>query len=578
MSGTDSERPPFVKIQRVLLVASADNGLAQRTALALRRGGRTVRTAVVADEADIVAAVAPADFDVIVCPFLKTAIPQQVWRKWVCLIVHPGPPHDRGPSSLDWAISANEPTWGVTVLRAAEEMDGGDIYAWRTFAVPVARKSAIYNGPVADAAVACVLEALDKAGDETFTPTPLAEAPRPVTSAQERPVMRQTDRAFDWNDPVEHIVRRIRAADGAPGVRAALAGGDYFLYDAHPGLRKSTRIEPGTIVSRLHHGVEVAVGDGTIWLGHLRARAEGPERRSCKAPAAAVLARAGVALPAAPGTWGHTWTDLRYERHGAAGVLTFDVYNGAMTSNFCRRLVSALRFALAQDTRVLLLRHRGPYFSNGLHLGAIEVSANPQREAWDTIRAINEVARVLLEATPAKLTIAAVGGNAGAGGAMLALCADVVVAAETVVWNPHYATMGLPGSEFHTLTLPRRVGEVNARRLLGECRPIDTTTARDMGMVDEIAPAAEFDEHVLELARRYSDERRWRYAMSPKWDRLTREVTGKPLDAYEAEELGQMGAAIFGDKWGFAAKRADFLSKTPAPRAAAPALAVGRAG
>ena len=42
--------------------------------------------------------------DVVLAPFLKRAIPPSVWRRYICLIVHPGPPGDRGPSSLDWAI------------------------------------------------------------------------------------------------------------------------------------------------------------------------------------------------------------------------------------------------------------------------------------------------------------------------------------------------------------------------------------------------------------------------------------------------------------------------------------------
>ncbi|MGV9631383.1 hypothetical protein, partial [Streptomyces sp. NPDC003487] len=32
--------------------------------------------------------------------------PEDVWREHTCLIVHPGPPGDRGPSSLDRAVSA----------------------------------------------------------------------------------------------------------------------------------------------------------------------------------------------------------------------------------------------------------------------------------------------------------------------------------------------------------------------------------------------------------------------------------------------------------------------------------------
>ena len=57
-------------------------------------------------------------------------------QRYRTIIVHPGPPGDRGPSSLDWAISEAAPAWGVTALQAVEEMDGGPIWAYRTFAMP----------------------------------------------------------------------------------------------------------------------------------------------------------------------------------------------------------------------------------------------------------------------------------------------------------------------------------------------------------------------------------------------------------------------------------------------------------
>jgi len=43
--------------------------------------------------------------DLILAPMLKSVIPEKVWRGYTCLIVHPGVKGDRGPSSLDWAIS-----------------------------------------------------------------------------------------------------------------------------------------------------------------------------------------------------------------------------------------------------------------------------------------------------------------------------------------------------------------------------------------------------------------------------------------------------------------------------------------
>ena len=44
----------------------------------------------------------------------------------------------------------------------------------------------------------------------------------------------QRDRSIDWGrDPAEVIIRKIRAADSAPGVLDRLYGKSYFLYGAH---------------------------------------------------------------------------------------------------------------------------------------------------------------------------------------------------------------------------------------------------------------------------------------------------------------------------------------------------------
>ena len=51
--------------------------------------------------------------ELIVCPMLKKIIPESIWTKHRCLVVHPGPSGDRGPSSLDWAIELGDAPSGA---------------------------------------------------------------------------------------------------------------------------------------------------------------------------------------------------------------------------------------------------------------------------------------------------------------------------------------------------------------------------------------------------------------------------------------------------------------------------------
>ena len=101
---------------RVLFLASAHNGLSRRVQIALTDLGHDVSVAVVASATAMEAAVERHEPELIVCPFLKTIIPESVFGRHRCLVVHPGPRGDRGPSSLDWAIELGVREWGVTVL------------------------------------------------------------------------------------------------------------------------------------------------------------------------------------------------------------------------------------------------------------------------------------------------------------------------------------------------------------------------------------------------------------------------------------------------------------------------------
>jgi putative two-component system hydrogenase maturation factor HypX/HoxX len=101
---------------RILFVTSAHNSLSQRALVALSELGHRIAVEVVDSGDAIDAAVARHRPELIVCPMLKTIIPDSVWRKHGCLIVHPGPKGDRGPSSLDWAIELGMAEWAVRVL------------------------------------------------------------------------------------------------------------------------------------------------------------------------------------------------------------------------------------------------------------------------------------------------------------------------------------------------------------------------------------------------------------------------------------------------------------------------------
>jgi putative two-component system hydrogenase maturation factor HypX/HoxX len=374
--------------------------------------------------------------------------------------------------------------------------------------------------------------------------------------------MKQADRAFEWAQSTAHIVRRIRAADGAPGVRTELGGLEVFAYDAHPGLARGAR--PGALLARRQGAVLVGTGDGSLWLGHLR---DASRPGQIKLPATTLLGKRLRGVPDSPPPAGTeperpAYQPVRYRRTGPVGWLAFDFYNGAMSAGHCRRLLAAFRHAAAQDTRVLVLRGGADTFSNGIHLNVVDAAADPAAAAWANIKAMNAVCREIITCTR-QVVVSAYEGNAGAGGAMLGLGADIVVARRGVVLNPYY-DIGLYGSELHTFTLPRRVGPDAARRLLDAKLPVSADHAASLGLVDEVGPhhREAYAEWLAALAARHADARGARRLQAAKAKRLAAERM--PLDAYEARELSEMSSDMFGDRSGFAAARRAFVTKAPA--------------
>ncbi len=120
---------------KIVFFSTAHNSLSQRAFVELVDRGHTVIVVIASNEAVMLAAVEHERPNLIVAPMLKTAIPASIWQKHPCIIVHPGIKGDRGPSSLDWAILHAYEEWGVTLLQAGAEMDAGDIWAPRTFAM-----------------------------------------------------------------------------------------------------------------------------------------------------------------------------------------------------------------------------------------------------------------------------------------------------------------------------------------------------------------------------------------------------------------------------------------------------------
>jgi putative two-component system hydrogenase maturation factor HypX/HoxX len=566
---------------RILLLASAFNSLTQRVFAELRDHGHTVSVELVfRDDDRLSAAVRHHAPDLVIAPMLTTAVPEEVWSAYPCLIVHPGPPGDRGPSSLDRAVQEGRERWGVTVLQAVAEMDAGPVWASADFTIPPdVGKSDLYRGELADAALRAVLLAVERFASGSYTPlTPSAHTWQPY--------LRQEERRIDWHrDPTATVLRKLRAADSQPGVLDTFLGGEWYLHGGHSEHHLTG--PPGEVLATRHGAICRATADGAVWIPELRPRRRPGGPATFKLPAAMALGPLSSPVREAPAKGrgavtyaalprgrdqpttargrqlpGGSRSDITYEEQGTVGHLTFRFPGGAMSTDQCHRLLTAYRHARTRPTDVLVLGTGRDFFSNGIHLNVIEAAPDPAAESLANIEAIDDLVLEILTTTD-RLVVAGLPGNAAAGGAMLALAADEVWCRHGAVLNPHYRLMGLYGSEYWTYTLPRRVGPAVAARLTEDALPLTATAAQALGLVDQVIDCApgEFTDEVTRMADRLARSAGLPARLGAKKAARERDEAVRPLSAYRAAELERMRAVFDDPAAPYHALRSAFVRK-----------------
>jgi putative two-component system hydrogenase maturation factor HypX/HoxX len=533
---------------RILFLTHAFNSLSQRLYVELMALGHEISIEFDINDSVTTEAVNLFRPHLILAPYLRRAIPEAIWRQHVCLVVHPGPIGDRGPSALDWAILKGEVEWGVTLLQAEAEMDAGPVWASETFSLRAAKKSSLYRNEVTEAAVRGVKAAIERLPDYRAG----TWRPRPPPLKPMHALMQQGDRAIDWaKDLTATVLAKLNCGDGFPGVRDSLFGQACQLYN---GRMFPAQGRPGELLGRTGEGVVRATADGAVWIGHCKV--EG----GIKLPAGLVFPQAAEFRELDGPV-----QDIRYEEITGVGYLHFDFYNGAMGTSDCERLLAAYEAAKQRPTKVIVLMGGTDFFSNGLDLNRIEAADSPPDESWRNINAMDDLCRAIL-ATDSHLTVSALRGNAGAGGAFLALAADRVWARHGVILNPHYKNMGnLYGSEYWSYLLPRRVGAGKAGDIMRHRLPLGADQAVTLGFLDGAfgdAPAT-FETEVRRRAEALAAATDFAEQLQARNRRRAEDEAAKPLETYRAEELKHMQRNFYGFDPSYHVARHHFVRKTP---------------
>jgi len=187
-----------------------------------------------------------------------------------------------------------------------------------------------------------------------------------------------------------------------------------------------------------------------------------------------------------------------------AGIATVTLNRPDQRNAMNTALLQVLRGAIAslderRDVRVVVVKGAGPAFCSGMDLKEMERrggEADPEGNVVEVLR------RVEASRHP---TIAALHGDAIAGGCELALHCDLRVAAEPARLGMPLARIGLVIPFLLNQKLVEIIGPAHTRHLLFTGQTVDARRAYEIGMVHQVVAAAELPAAVQALARRIAD-------------------------------------------------------------------------
>lgn len=469
---------------KILLIISSFNSLSQSVYCKLQELEHKVFIKFAISKELMIEAVKEINPDIVFCPFLKQFIPNEIFENYPTFVLHPGIIGDRGHNSLDNAINDEVKQWGVVILKANEILDGGDIYAQSNFIMrDESSKASIYRNEVIQATLKALEQFLQNYQNKDFIPTKQILNPIHKNLSQE-------NRKIHWQkDNTKQILKKINMSDSTPGVKDEILGVECYLFSAF--IEDTLRGKIKEILAKRDGAICIGTIDGAIWISQIQ------ELGSFKLPATYVLKDKikGIEekrIPLVIEDERKSFYELRVQRKDEIAYLYFNFHNGAMTSTQCIKLKYAIEY-LKEECKVLVLMGADDFFSNGIHLNILEDSKKQGEDGWSNINAMNEAVKAVLLCDEI-ITVASFNKNSGAGGVFLGLACDYAISSENTIFNPHYKTLGLSGSEYHTFILPKRVGQTKSKELLENCLPINANYAKKINMIDEVYSFEDYQE------------------------------------------------------------------------------------
>lgn len=187
---------------------------------------------------------------------------------------------------------------------------------------------------------------------------------------------------------------------------------------------------------------------------------------------------------------------------GAVATLTFHnpERHNAMSLAMWREAATALQaFGQEDAVRVVILTGAGgKSFVSGADISKFESERSTDSGVEAYSEATEQVARTLLDFP--KATLALIRGYCIGGGVNIAACCDLRICSPQSRFAVPAAKLGLGYGYDHIQRLQHLVGPQYTLEMILTARQFDAAEAQQMGLVNQIVPDAEIEDHVRNLA------------------------------------------------------------------------------
>ncbi len=197
-----------------------------------------------------------------ILPANVLAIPKQG-----CINVHSSLlPKYRGAGPIQWAIIQGESETGVTTMQMDVGMDTGPILLKKVVPIHPDETAEMLTPKLAEVGAALLIETVQKLKEGLLKAQCQNDA-----EASAAPLLKKEMGKFSWQADAGVIYNLWRGLYPWPGLTTYYGTTRWKLVSMKPGQKAGLQDKPGEILGLSEQGLEVATGQGTLWITYLQA-------------------------------------------------------------------------------------------------------------------------------------------------------------------------------------------------------------------------------------------------------------------------------------------------------------------